>query len=130
MANAKKYNNVTSIFTDQTIREMSEKMPFSKKAMMDVIGVTEYKFENFGTRFLSEIVSSVPSKFGPNCNAEHADLQQKKQQQIQQQMQQQINDCKEDKMLAHLNLGIAYGAIVTKLKLTSFNTPNFFCKHK
>ncbi len=43
------------VFSDKTLKEMAEKLPLSKAAMLDVSGVGEVKFERYGEAFLELI---------------------------------------------------------------------------
>ncbi len=40
------------VFSDKTLKEMAEKLPHDKEAMLDVSGVGEVKFERYGEAFL------------------------------------------------------------------------------
>jgi len=40
------------VFSDKTLKEMAEKLPHSKEAMLEVSGVGEVKFERYGEAFL------------------------------------------------------------------------------
>lgn len=40
------------VFSDKTLKEMAEKLPCDKEAMLDVSGVGEVKFERYGEAFL------------------------------------------------------------------------------
>ena len=40
------------VFSDKTLKEMAEKLPQDKEAMLDVSGVGEVKFERYGEAFL------------------------------------------------------------------------------
>jgi len=41
------------VFSDKTLKEMAEKLPLDKEAMLDVSGVGEVKFERYGEAFLA-----------------------------------------------------------------------------
>lgn len=41
------------VFSDKTLKEMAEKLPVDKEAMLDVSGVGEVKFERYGEAFLA-----------------------------------------------------------------------------
>ncbi|MBN1838620.1 MAG: DNA helicase RecQ [Campylobacterales bacterium] len=41
------------VFSDKTLKEMAEKLPHDKEAMLDVSGVGEVKFERYGEAFLA-----------------------------------------------------------------------------
>ena len=43
------------VFSDKTLKEMAEKLPLTKEAMLDVSGVGEVKFERYGEAFLELI---------------------------------------------------------------------------
>lgn len=43
------------VFSDKTLKEMAEKLPHDKDAMLDVSGVGEVKFERYGEAFLELI---------------------------------------------------------------------------
>ncbi|MBP1680939.1 MAG: recQ [Proteobacteria bacterium] len=40
------------VFSDKTLKEMAEKLPHDKEAMLDISGVGEVKFERYGEAFL------------------------------------------------------------------------------
>ena len=40
------------VFSDKTLKEMAEKLPLDKEAMLDISGVGEVKFERYGEAFL------------------------------------------------------------------------------
>ena len=41
------------VFSDKTLKEMAEKLPHDKEAMLDISGVGEVKFERYGEAFLA-----------------------------------------------------------------------------
>jgi len=41
------------VFSDKTLKEMAEKLPLDKEAMLEVSGVGEVKFERYGEAFLA-----------------------------------------------------------------------------
>ncbi len=43
------------VFSDKTLKEMAEKLPHTKEAMLDISGVGEVKFERYGEAFLELI---------------------------------------------------------------------------
>ena len=46
------------VFSDKTLKEMAEKLPHTKEAMLEVSGVGEVKFERYGEAFL-ELIQSL-----------------------------------------------------------------------
>lgn len=40
------------VFSDKTLKEMAEKLPLDKEAMLEISGVGEVKFERYGEAFL------------------------------------------------------------------------------
>lgn len=47
------------IFPDTSLKDMARKYPTTKSAMLDVVGVGEYKFEKYGELFMQAIESYV-----------------------------------------------------------------------
>lgn len=45
------------VFSDKTLKEMAEKLPTDKEAMLDISGIGEVKFERYGTLFLQRILT-------------------------------------------------------------------------
>lgn len=45
------------VFSDKTLKEMAEKLPTDKEAMLDISGIGEVKFERYGTLFLKRILT-------------------------------------------------------------------------
>lgn len=50
------------VFSDASIREMSEYLPLEKRSMLSIKGVGESKFEKYGKRFVSAIKRYVDEK--------------------------------------------------------------------
>jgi len=50
------------VFSDSTLKEMSEKRPVNKAAMLAVKGVSEAKYERYGEAFLREVLAYLASK--------------------------------------------------------------------
>ena len=45
------------IFPDVTLRQMADRLPMTREEMLDVEGVTEYKMDKFGEKFLEVCIS-------------------------------------------------------------------------
>lgn len=45
------------VFSDKTLKEMAEKLPSDKEAMLDISGIGEVKFERYGTLFLNRLLT-------------------------------------------------------------------------
>ena len=47
------------IFSDKTLKEMAEKLPLDKEAMLQISGVGEVKFERYGEAFLERCATLI-----------------------------------------------------------------------